>query len=32
MRLDLDGLEKASRETRMAEWRGVVGRSPPGAM
>ena len=31
MRLDLDGLGAASREALMAEWREVVGRSPPGA-
>ena len=29
MRLDLDGLADASREALMAEWRDVVGRSPP---
>ena len=29
MRLDLDGLEAASREALMFEWREVVGRPPP---
>ena len=29
MRLDLDGLAAASREVLLAEWREVVGRSPP---
>ena len=29
MRLDMDGLAAASREALMAEWREVVGRSPP---
>ena len=29
MRLDLDGLAGASRETLVAEWREVVGRPPP---
>ena len=29
MRLDLDGLEAASREALMSEWREVVGRPPP---
>ena len=31
MRLGLDELAAASREALMAEWREVVGRSPPGA-
>ena len=29
MRLDLDGLEAASREALMSEWRKLVGRPPP---
>ena len=29
MRLDLDGLADASRETLVSEWREVVGRPPP---
>ena len=29
MRLNLDGLEAASREALMSEWREVVGRPPP---
>jgi len=29
MRLDLDGLEAASREALMSEWREAVGRPPP---
>jgi hypothetical protein len=29
MRLDLDGLEAASREALMSEWREVVGGPPP---